>query len=287
MFDENDLRGIPGIESIETSFNGSAGGFKQVYACMVNGEKNAVKVTKVADRSSIDDIGLNRLRRELELLSALSSPYLPRLGDLPVQRFVKATSTFILYSEEFIDGADVCELIENGGFNDPAQVTKLLHDVCTAIQIYWAHDRTVHRDVKPANIRFSTGTSNYILIDAGIALVRDRTTITPTGHGSPRTPAYTAPEVLRGERNLSYRTDLFCLGVVAYEAATGQHPFLRPGMTTSQLDTAILTAVPDPISNFRTDLSQEVTDTIMKMMMKRPHQRPNNLSDIINIGSDT
>ena len=287
MFDDSDLRLIPGIESIEASFNPSDSGFKQVYACTVNGKKNAVKVTKVADRSGLDEGRINRLRRELELLSALSSPYLPKLGDLPVQQYRKSDSAFIVYSEEFIEGEDVSELVEQDFFADPTKVTQLIHDVCSAIKIYWSHERTVHRDVKPANIRYSTTTNKFILIDAGIALVRDRTTITPSGHGSPRTPCYAAPEVIRNERNISYRTDLFCLGIVAYEAALRQHPFMRQNMSRQQIEDAILTVDPANISDQRQDLPAPVSSIIMKMLRKRPHQRPISLDDIIDIGSAT
>lgn len=285
MFEQSDLNSIPGIEAVQASFNGSDGGFKQVYACTVNGKKNAVKVTKVADRNGVNDTTIQRLRRELDLLGALTSPYLPKLGDLPVQRFDKDGSVFIIYSEDFIEGADVSELIANHTFNDPAKITKLIHDVCSALKIYWGHQQTIHRDVKPANIRFSNISSDFILIDAGIALIKERTTITPSGQGSPRTPSYTAPEIIKSDRNISFRTDLFCLGIVAYEAATGEHPFLQPSMTINQLYDAILKNEPAPIADSRTDLPPEVDSLIMKMLRKRPHQRPNSLDAIINMGS--
>lgn len=283
MFDLDDLRQIPGIEDIDESFQGSPGGFKLVFACTVNGNKNAVKVTKVADGAYFNDILLERLRRELQLLGSLSSPFLPKLGNLTIQRYRKERSTFIVYSEEFIEGADVNELIKKGAFSKPSMISKLIHDVCSAIQLYWKHKETVHRDVKTGNIRLSTSSKNFILLDPGIALIRKRTRITPTGHGSPRTDAYTSPEVINGVRSLSYRSDLFSLGIVAYESATNTHPFLRNNMTTSQLYDAILRTEPASILEQRVDVSPEINQLIMKMLNKRPHQRPNDLNEIIEL----
>lgn len=284
MFDKTDLLKIPGIESVDESFNCSDGGFKQVYACTVGGKKNAIKVTKVADKIGSRDITLQRLRREIELLGELKSQFLPKLGDLPVQAYIKEDDTFIVYSEEFIEGSDTSELIEKGFFEDKSKIVKLLHDTCSALKIFWDYKHTVHRDVKPANIRFSKDTNSFILIDAGIALIKDKTTLTPTGHGSPRTPIYTSPEVIKSDRNLSFRTDLFSLGIVLYEAVSGKHPFYSDGMSQSEIDNAILNINPEPIKPSAT-LPQQITDTIMQMLNKRPHQRPNNLDVLINLGT--
>lgn len=285
MLDQNDLLRLDGVEQVEPSFNSSDSGMKLVHSCTVLGSKNAVKVIKVADRAGLNDLVLARLRRELELLNTLSSPYLPTLGSLPVQVVIKASETFIVYSEQFIEGADVSELIAGNGFSEPAKITKLLHDVALAIQTFWSHEQTVHRDIKPANIRYSNVSNNFILIDPGIALIRERTSITPTGGASPRTPKYAVPEVIEARRkSMSFKTDLFALGIVAYEAATGRHPFYAPGMSEQQLNNAILNQKPTELSTLRPDLEPGVAQMIMKMLQKRPHQRPNKIENIIDLG---
>lgn len=282
MFEKADVLLIPGVDEVLDEFNGSEGGFKLVFKCNVGGQLNAVKVTKVANgKKGVNQEVVGRLRRELDLLGALSSPYLPKLGKLPVQRVDKEGDVYIAYSEEFIDGADVCELTETGVFSDIEQTKKLIHDVSSGIQIYWNHNKTVHRDIKPANIRFSSQSGDFILIDAGIAYVRDVTTITPTGQLSPRTPAYTSPEVIRGQRNFTFRTDLFSLGVVAYEALTGTHPYYVSGMRENELYEAILNRVEPAVSTLRSDVPKELSDLVGKMLMKRQHQRPGRISDII------
>lgn len=284
MFEKGDALKIPGVEEVLNDFNGSDGGFKLVYKCRVAGEMNAVKLTKVANgKKGVNKGVLDRLRREINLLNALSSPFLPKLGKLPIQRVDKGDDVYIAYSEQFIDGADVCELIDTGYFSDVMQIKKLIHDVICGIEVYWNHNHTVHRDIKPANIRFSSQSGNYVLIDAGIAFVRDVTTITPTGFGSPRTPAYTSPEVIRGQRKFTFRTDLFSLGVVAYEAVTGKHPFYVNGMSDNELYDAILTQTEVPAKSLRRDLDQNISDLISRMLMKRPHQRPSRISDIIGL----
>ncbi len=285
MLDDNDLLSIDGIESVDASFNNSDGGFKQVFKCLVDNKDNVVKITKVVDRGGVDDIGIKRLKRELELMDSLSSPFLPELGDLPLQRFDKDGNTFIIYSEKFIEGSDVLELLRSDVFSDPQKIRKLIHDICSAVQQYWNNNETIHRDIKPGNIRFSNQDNNFILLDAGIAFIRKRTRITPSGHGSPGTPLYISPEIIKHNRNLSFRTDLFSLGVVVYEASTGQHPFYQRGMNKTQLYDAILNNNPTSIHDLRDDLEAEVQNTIMKMIAKRPHSRPNNLSGIINLTS--
>lgn len=280
MFTSDDLLKVKGIQSVSKTFNGSHGGFKQVFLCKVDGVDTAVKVTKIADANSIQDITLKRLQRELELLSELNSNYLPKFGTLPIQTFSKDSEKYIIYSEQFIDGADVCELMLSNFFKKTENVTRLVHDVVSAIQIYWNHNRTVHRDIKPANIRHSKKSNDFILIDAGIALIRDRTTITPTGNSSPRTPIYTSPEVVKQERNLSFKTDLFSLGIVLYEACVGKHPFYQPGMSQSEINDAIVNKELK-ITNELKNMPNDLGGLIIKMLEKRPHQRPNNLSAII------
>lgn len=282
MLDEDDLLSIEGIENVDNTFNNSVGGFKAVFACTVNGRSEVVKVSKIADGLSFNKIKLLRLKRELGLLYSLESPYLPRIGSLPVQQFTKEGKAYIIHSEELIEGADVSELILKDFFEDPYKVLQLLHDVATAIQVYWQH-ATVHRDVKPANIRYSYTTENFVLIDAGIALVRDKTAITPTGLNPPQTPAYAAPEVVKGERNLSYKTDLFCLGVVAYEAAAKFHPFYSENTQEDQLYRAIVNSNPTPLTSIRSDLPEEAHEMIDLMLSKRPHQRPIHINDIIKL----
>ena len=280
MIEVDDLRKIPDVEKVWP--DGSDGGFKLVFKAKVKGELDALKVLRIARGENVDDVTINRLKREIELLGSVSSDYLPKLGHLPIYRFKKKDDTFVIYSEKFIEGSDVQELITKGFFKNKKMLIKLSLEVMRAIKAYWDHDQIVHRDVKPANIRFSNDSKKFILLDAGIAYIRNKTSLTSTGQGSPRTPAYTSPEQIKNDRNLSFRTDLFCLGVVMHEATTNTHPFYQSGMKISEINESILNKNPTELHRLDPKIPVEFSSIVSQMLAKRPHQRPNNLSSIIN-----
>ncbi len=281
MIEDDDLMRIPGVERVWPEFNGSEGGFKSVFKAKVNGELEALKVLRIARGENIDDELLNRLKREIELLGSIRSDFLPKLGHLPIYRYKKGNDSFVIYSEKFIEGSDVQELIKQGFFQDKKMIYKLSVEVMKAIEAYWDHDEIVHRDVKPANIRYSNDTKKFILLDAGIAYIRKKTSLTPSGHSSPRTPIYTSPEQIKNDRNLSFRTDLFCLGVVIYESAVKRHPFYQNGMSISEINDSILNKKPQELHIIDQKIPVELSSLVSQMIEKRPHQRPNKLSSII------
>jgi len=107
------------------------------------------------------------------------------------------------------------------------------------------HDLGVlHRDIKPANTALRDGDwGQPVLLDFGLARVLDMSSHTeyPARIG---TDAYMAPEQLRGGP-ARRRSDLYSLGVVVYEAATGSHPFLEPGMSVQSLHDRIQNQPPE------------------------------------------
>ena len=88
----------------------------------------------------------------------------------------------------------------------------------------YAHSQGVaHRDVKPSNI-FIDPLGNFLLTDFGIAKMDEGTTAFTRAGGILGTPAYMSPEQIRGEK-LDGRSDVYSLGVVLYEMATGRPPY--------------------------------------------------------------
>lgn len=129
----------------------------------------------------------------------------------------------------------------------------------------------VHRDIKPANIWIEEGTDRIKILDFGLALAS-----TPVDHLSGRgavigTPGYLSPEQARSEP-LDDRSDLYSLGVVLYELATGQLP-LQSGSVSGQL-IAILAHRPPPIHELNPEIPKPLCDLIHRLLRKEPRMRP-------------
>lgn len=145
-----------------------------------------------------------------------------------------------------------------------------------------AHARgIVHRDIKPANL-FITNRGQAKILDFGLAKLRARrkpalagapdttvSTLTDPGHAT-GTPAYMSPEQARGEE-LDARTDLFSLGVVLYEMATGKRPF--EGSSAATVIAAVLRDRPESPLKLNQDLPPELARIIGKALEKDLHQR--------------
>jgi serine/threonine-protein kinase len=123
---------------------------------------------------------------------------------------------------EFIHGPTLREWLENGYHARPAIAALVVHRL--ALALVHAHKASiVHRDIKPENVMIRRDDGCIKLMDFGIAQILDNQKLTMTGQliGS---PAYMAPELING-RPLDARTDLFSLGILLYQLATGELPF--------------------------------------------------------------
>ncbi|MBZ0275614.1 MAG: protein kinase [Anaerolineae bacterium] len=118
---------------------------------------------------------------------------------------------------EYVEGKSLTEFIPSS----PAVVIDLGRQIALALQ--YAHDNSIiHRDIKPANIKV-TPANQIKIMDLGLALPREATRVTAEGMVI-GTPAYLSPEQAQGHA-LDYRTDIYSLGIVLYEMATGHLPF--------------------------------------------------------------
>src|SRR5262249_4215876 len=130
---------------------------------------------------------------------------------------------------ELLEGRDLGELLEKEGRCSPELVLEIVIQLSRALDR--AHERgIVHRDIKPGNISVGDGGRGEVfikLLDFGIAKGVEMPTLdsaTKTGAmiGS---PFYMSPEQVLGSKTVDHRSDLWSVGVVAYEALTGMKPF--------------------------------------------------------------
>jgi serine/threonine-protein kinase len=129
----------------------------------------------------------------------------------------------------------------------------------------------VHRDVKPANMFVLRGAKDLKLMDFGIAKAADATSGHTATGSVVGTPAFIAPERLRGKTEFGAAGDLYAMGVVMYRALTGVLPFV--GSDVASLFMQVLEKEPAPPSSLNPDLSRAVDRVIMRLMAKDPRDR--------------
>jgi len=165
-----------------------------------------------------------RFFREAEFAGNLHHPNVTTIYDFGV---TEDGTPYIV--QEFLTGEDLDKLIKKHAPLSLHRKVRILVDVCEGLG--YAHAAgIIHRDIKPSNIRIlDDGTVK--IMDFGIAKsLVSPSTLTQTGI-TLGTASYLAPEQIRGE-TLDARTDIFSLGVVAYEILTGQKPFTGDHIST-------------------------------------------------------
>ena len=195
-----------------------------------------------------------RFRLEQQVLAKLQHPHIAALLDGGL------TEDDVPYLVmEYVDGQPLTSYCDHHALSIPKRLA-LLKNVGQALQ--HAHrNLVVHRDLKPTNV-LVTQEGTVKLLDFGIAKLLDETestiTLPQTRTGvRPMTPAYAAPEQIRGEA-VSTATDVYQFGVLTYEVLTGHRPFEGAGRTVEQ---AILETAPRPpstvVSERRADAESE------------------------------
>lgn len=134
----------------------------------------------------------------------------------------------------------------------------------------------VHRDIKPANILIERETHRVKLTDFGLARASDDVKLTQTGMVT-GTPLYMAPEQAMGGQ-ADERSDLFSLGAVMYEMATGSSPFAAP--TAIGVMKRIMDESPIPPIKANATVSKPLSDLIMSLLEKNPADRPESSSAV-------
>ncbi|MFS0784916.1 serine/threonine-protein kinase [Shouchella sp. 1P09AA] len=260
------------------------GGQKTVYTCKIDDEKYALKfcdVTEVESKESFyepeqlesdqsDNEVLSRAKREIDIMQRVDSPTLVKIGPIGLNLAEVRDRKILYFSEEYINGADLHKVLTQGrmSFN---QIIDLAIDITIAIQKLW-DIKMVHRDIKPKNI-MRKDDGSYVLLDTGIAFDVQGETLTAAFHlvGS---QIYMSPEQLSGyRRELDFRSDLFLLGIVLYEALTGRHPFFERGLNTYQIVANISSSKLVIPSEIITDTPQKLERVILRLLAKEPHLR--------------
>ncbi len=211
-----------------------------------------------------------RLLREAKAAGRLLHPHVVTLFD------AGEAEGHLYLAFEFVDGTDLSRRVRSAPPLTLHEVLRLLREVSSALD--YAHQQhIVHRDIKPSNILIGPGGEAKVA-DFGIAKLKDKSTeLTRTGSvvGSPQ---YMSPEQVRGE-SLDGRSDLFSLGVVAYELLSSNRPF--DGDTLSTLVFQILSQEPVAIDQLRPGLPPRLVQLVHAMLTKDREQRVASAAEVV------
>jgi serine/threonine protein kinase len=215
-----------------------------------------------------------RFRREAEAAASLRSPHTISLYDFGVAQ----DGTFFLVME-LLDGLDLETLVERFGPVPPDRAVCLLRQVCASLAE--AHGRgLVHRDIKPSNIftcRLGLDVDFVKVLDFGLVKAmgegdREATMLTAPD-ATTGTPAYIAPEMVRGDRVADHRVDIYTLGCVGYWLLTGRLVFQAPNAIQMMYQHANAAPVA-PSQRSELEIPGVLDRVILSCLAKFPEDRP-------------
>jgi serine/threonine-protein kinase len=207
-----------------------------------------------------------RFLREAETAAQLSHPSI-----VPIYS-VDEKQGLVFFVMAYVEGLNLAQLIHDKGAIDPTEVRRIVREVADALS--YAHERgVVHRDIKPDNILLDAQSGRPMVTDFGIARAVSeggdaRLTATGIAIG---TPAFMSPEQSAGDRALDGRSDLYSLGVVAYQMLCGDLPFVANN--TPALLVKHLSEAPVPIERRSANVPVDLARAVMLCLEKNPADR--------------
>jgi serine/threonine-protein kinase len=245
------------------------GGMSYVYLAkeLASGTEVAIKV--LSPKLATDKSSVERLRREAGLAMRLDHPNVCR-----ILRLGESEDGLIYLVMPFLMGDLLSDREVQKGPMDLAPGVAILRQVCAGLQ--HAHElHIVHRDLKPENIMLVTenGGDKAVVMDFGLAKERradpaiQKLTATGIILG---TPEFMSPEQIRG-KVLDARSDIYALGIVAFELFTGKLPF--QGRNAQEMMIARLRGTPTPLRQLRPDLPEPLEKSLARAMEASPDNR--------------
>ena len=240
-----------------------AGGMATVYLAqdVKHDRQVAVKVLRPELAAAL---GPDRFPREIRILARLQHPHI-----LPLLDSGEADG-FLFYTMPFIDGESLRERVDRTGALPVPEAIRILREVADALAA--AHAAGVlHRDIKPGNVMLSG--RHALVMDFGVAkAVSDAGGEGLTTVGvAVGTPTYMSPEQATASENIDARSDIYALGLLAYEILTGKPPF--QGKSAQATLSAQVLEKPKPITEIRTAVSHGLGAFVMRCLEKSPDDR--------------
>ena len=255
------------IESYTLETEVGRGGMGVVYSARDLKLKRRVAIKVLPPELAFREEIRMRFLREAETAARLSHPNI-----VPIHAVGEAGG-LVYFVMGFVDGESLAARLHRRERLPPEEVRRIMKETADALGLAHAMG-VIHRDIKPDNILLEGTRRRTMVTDFGIAkaLSGGSGTGTLTGTGVViGTPTYMSPEQAAGEKEIDARSDIYSLGLVAFEMAVGDPPFQAatvPGILMKQ----ITEPAPD-IRTLRPDCPEDLANTIMRCLEKNPDDR--------------
>jgi len=253
------------------------GGMGAVYLAEDTSLDRKVALKVLSDRLADDPTHLERFEREAKAIAAIEHPSIVTIYSVEEADGVR------FLTMGYVEGRTLEQVIPSTGMRteEIERIARPLVDALVA-----AHGRgIVHRDLKPANVMV-TPDGGVKVLDFGLAKLRpeietegeEAATQTLTQHGQVMgTVPYMSPEQVQG-RPADHRSDIFSLGIILYEMATGSRPF--KGETSADTISSILRDTPDSVTQLRVEVPEQLSRIIGRCLEKEVHRRYQSAADL-------
>ena len=256
-----------------------AGGMGEVYRATDTKLAREIALKVLPPGMAGDPDRLARFQREARAVAVLNHPNVVTVFS------VEESDNVHFITMELVEGRRLDQLISTNGL--PAdRIIEIAGAMAEALAA--AHEKgIVHRDLKPANVMV-TNDGRVKVLDFGLAkdvggASAGDTTLTSAGQTQAGivmgTPAYMSPEQISG-RALDHRSDIFSLGVVLHEMATGRRPF--EASSSAELISSILRDTPPSVTDAHPELPPDLARVVRRCLEKDPRCRMQTARDLIN-----
>ncbi|HEX7918845.1 MAG TPA: serine/threonine-protein kinase, partial [Gemmatimonadales bacterium] len=207
-----------------------------------------------------------RFTREAQTAARLSHPHVVPIYDVGSQ------GDLVYFIMGYVDGESLGGRIKRRGQLPAEEVRRIMRETADALSA--AHALSIiHRDIKPDNILLDGTRGRVMVTDFGIAKALQGgsgATLTSAGVAI-GTPSYMSPEQAAGEKEIDGRSDLYSLGIVAYQMCIGQPPFAAP--TVAGILMKQITEPAPMVSESRDDIPEDLTLAVARCLEKDPENR--------------
>ena len=242
------------------------GGMGVVYSARDQQLKRRVAIKLLPPELAFRQEIKKRFIREAQTAARLSHPHI-----VPIHT-VGEKDDLVYFVMGFVDGESLAQRLRRRGRLPVEEARRIIKETADALGLAHASS-IIHRDIKPDNILLEGTRRRVMVTDFGIAKALSEAgagTLTGTGVAL-GTPTYMSPEQAAGESDVDARSDLYALGIVAFEMLSGKPPFRAPtvpGLLMKQ----ITEPAPD-LMRLRSEIPEELASTVMRLLEKDPESR--------------